>query len=121
MTRAEMRRNQKLRKKSETATYNLTQAQLDAMVRESVKAEIEKTKKEATEDAVRTAMTLMFTLPLEVLMKYYWPKSYAKRLPEFVNHILEYYEKWENGEIDIEDLREDLWIYGGIRIEETEG
>lgn len=106
MGRAEIRRAMKNEKKAKTATYNLTKAQLDAMVRE------------ATDDAVNTAMILLLTLPLEVLMDYYWPKSYAKRIPQFTTYVLEYYEKWQNGELDMEKLKEDLWNYGGVRLEE---
>lgn len=61
------------------------------------------------------------TLPLEVLMDHYWPKSYAKRIPEFTEHVLEYYEKWQNDELDMDKLKEDLWVYGGVRLEEVEG
>lgn len=68
-------------------------------------------------DAVNNAMILMLTLPLEVLMDYYWPKSYAKRIPEFTKHVLEYYERWQNGELDMDKLKEDLWEYGGVRLE----
>ena len=62
---------------------------------------------------------LMLTLPLEVLMDYYWTKSYYKRIPEFTGHVLEYFEKWQNGELDMDVLRKDLWEYGGVRFEEV--
>lgn len=68
MGRAERRRAQKLEQKAKTATYNLTKAQLDAAVREQVGKELERIKQEATDDAVNTAMVLLLTLPLEVLM-----------------------------------------------------
>lgn len=118
MGRAEIRRAAKQEKKSKTATYNLTRAQLDAMVREEISDEIARVKQDAMDEAVNTAMILLLTLPLEVLMDYYWPKSYAKKIPEFTNHVLEYYEKWQNGELELDKLREDLWVYGGVRLEE---
>lgn len=121
MSRAELRRARKSEQKSKTATYNLTKSQLDAMVQEQISGELERIKQEATDDAVNAAMILLLTLPLEVLMDHYWTKSYAKRIPEFTEHILEYYEKWQNGELDMEKLKEDLWIYGGVRLEEREG
>ena len=86
MGRAERRRAQKLEQKAKTATYNLTKDQLDAVVREKIGDELARIKQEATEEAVNTAMVLLLTLPLEVLMDYYWKKSYAKRIPEFTNH-----------------------------------
>ena len=79
MGRAERRRAQKLEQKAKTATYNLTKAQLDAAVREQVGKELERIKQEATDDAVNTAMVLLLTLPLEVLMDHYWTKSCAFR------------------------------------------
>ncbi len=120
MGRAEYRRAAKNEKKTKTATYNLTKAQLDVMVREQIEEKISKVKKEATEEAVNTAMILLLTLPLEVLMDHYWKKSYAKKIPEFTNYILEYYEKWQDGELDLDKLREDLWVYGGVRLEEKQ-
>lgn len=118
MGRAEQRRAMKNEKKAKTATYNLTKSQLDAIVREKIGMELTRVKQEATEEAVNTAMVLLLTLPLEVLMNHYWKKSYPKRIPEFTSHVLEYYEKWQNDELDMEKLKEDLWEYGGVRLEE---
>ena len=121
MGRAERRRAQKLKQKENTTTYNLTKAQLDVMVREKIGDELIRVKQEATDDAVNTAMVLLLTLPLEVLMDHYWTKSYAKRIPKFTERVLEYYERWQNGELDMEKLKEDLWEYGGVKLVESEG
>lgn len=118
MGRAEMRRAMRNEKKAKTATYNLTKTQLDALVKEQIEKELKRVKQEATDDAVNTAMVLLLTLPLEVLMDHYWPKSYAKRIPEFTNYVLEYYEKWQNGELDMDKLKENLWEYGGVKLVE---
>lgn len=118
MGRAEIRRAARQDKKYKTVTYNLTKEQLDAMVEERVGEKIEQAKQEAIDDAVNTAMVLLLTLPLEVLMDFYWKKSYQKLIPEFTNHVLDYYRMWQNGELDMEKLKEDLWEYGGIRLEE---
>lgn len=118
MGRAERRRAQKNEQKAKTATYNLTKSQLDAMVREKIGDELARVKQEATDEAVNTAMILLLTLPLEVLMDHYWKKSYAKRIPEFTNHVLEYYEMWQNGELDMDKLKDDLWEYGGVKLME---
>ena len=118
MGRAEIRRAMKNEKNAKTATYNLTKAQLDAMVREKIGEELERVKQEAMDNAVNTAMVLLLTLPLEVLMDHYWKKSYAKRIPEFTAHVLEYYEMWQNDELDMDKLKEDLWEYGHVRLEE---
>lgn len=105
MSRAERRRQQRDEQKAKTATYNVTKAQLDAMVNEQIKDKIAEVKKEATLDAVNSAMVLLLTLPLEVLMDFYWKKSYAKRIPEFTTHVLDYYERWANGELDMDELK----------------
>lgn len=120
MGRAEIRRTRKNEKKTKTATYNLTKAQLDAMVQEKIGDELEKVRQQAMDDAVNTAMILLLTLPLEVLMDHYWSKSYAKRIPKFTAHVLEYYEKWQNGELDMDKMKQDLWDYGGVRLEKSD-
>ena len=125
MNRAEIRRLEREKIKEKTRTYNLTKAQLDALVRERVLSELNdikaKIKKEATEDAVNTAMVLMLTLPLKVLIDNYWTsKEQLEQIPDFTDKVIEYYEKWQNGELDIDKLREDLWNYAGVRLEGEE-
>ena len=76
-----------------------------------------KPKRKIYEETVNTVLALVLTLPLEVLMDHYWQKSYRQRLPGFVDKVLNYYKKWQDGEIDMEDLKKDLWEFGGIRLE----
>ena len=120
MSRAEMRRMQREKKKAKTATYNLTKEQLDAMVEERISTCIREAKEAATYDAVNAAMTLMLVLPMEVLMDHYWYESYSTKIPEFTSYVLEYYERWMKGELDMDKMKQDLWEYGGIRLEESE-
>lgn len=120
MNRAERRRMAREQEKAKTATYNLTQAQLDRMIQEQIGEKLKEIKQQATDEAINTAMILLLTLPLEVLMDFYWKKSYAKRIPEFTQHVLDYYAMWENGELDMEKLQEDLWEYGGVKLVESE-
>ena len=115
-----MRRMQREQKKAKTATYNLTKEQLNAMVEERIGSRIKEAKEAATYDAVNTAMTLMLVLPMEVLMDHYWQKSYATKIPEFTNYVLKYYERWMKGELDMDEMKKDLWEYGGVRLEESE-
>lgn len=112
MTRAELRRKQKAEKK-QVKTYNFNKDQLDSMMNRTARALLE----EAKEEAVNETLTLLLALPIEVLMDYYWPKSYKRKIPEFTEHVLEYYNQWQNGELDIEDLKRDIWEYAGIRLE----
>ena len=44
MGRAERRRAQRCEQKAKTATYNLTRAQLDALVREKISGELDRVK-----------------------------------------------------------------------------
>lgn len=120
MSRAEMRRAAREQKKTKTKTYNINEEQLHLMVRAAIAKEREQIKREAVDDAINTAMILMLTLPLETLKEHYWQKTYARKLPEFTDHVLDYYYKWQNGEIDIQKLRDDLWEYAGVKIEEGE-
>lgn len=119
MNRAQRRREEREKIKARTKTYSFTEEQLKQVIQDSVNKEAAKIKREAAEEAVNTAMILFLTLPLEVLMDYYWQKSYAKRIPEFTERVLEYYERWQNGELDMEKLKQDLWEYGGVRLEEN--
>lgn len=64
-------------------------------------------------------MTLLLTLPMEVLMDHYWQKSYAKRIPEFTDYVLDYYDRWLKGELDMDEMKKDLWEYAGVRLEES--
>ena len=79
MGRAERRRNAKKEKKERKTTYNLTREQLNNMVHERVEDELVRMRQEAMEEAINTAMFLLLTLPLKVLMDHYWKKSYTNR------------------------------------------
>lgn len=52
MTRAEMRRSKREQEKAQTATYNFTQAQLDALIQEKIGAKLEQSKQEIYEQTV---------------------------------------------------------------------
>lgn len=118
MTRAERRRQEREKNKAKTATYNFTRAQLETAIQSRIGDELVRVREQATSDGVNAAMCLLFVLPMEVLMDYYWPKSYAKRIPEFTAHLLDYYERWQNDELNMDKMKEDLWKYGGVRLEE---
>lgn len=106
MSRAERRRMEK-QKQQKPRTYTLTDAQ------------IKQIKDDATADAVNKAMTLMLVLPMEVLMDHFWKKTYARKIPQFTQHLLDMYSRWVDGELDMEELKKDLWEYGGVRLEES--
>ena len=120
MNRQQRRAAERKEQKAKVKTYNLTEAQLQVYVRQAIEKELKNNNEEVMNESINTAMILLLTLPLEVLMDHYWPKSYAKKIPEFTNYVLEYYERWQNGELDMDKLKEDLWEYGGVRLEAEE-
>lgn len=117
MTRAEMRRSKKEQEKAQTATYNFTQAQLDALIQEKIGAKLEQSKQEIYEQTVNTTLALLLGLPMKVLVDDYWKKSYRQRIPVFVDKVLEYYDQWQDGKLDISKLNKELWDIAGIRLE----
>ena len=116
MSRAEKRREKRERFKRSNATFNLTKEQLDISIENAIKDRLEEIKSES----VDTAMMLALTLPLQVLIDYYWTdlneRVRFEELSMFADRLVDYYEKWQNGELDIQKLTDDLWTYGGIKI-----
>lgn len=91
-----------------------------SIIKQAALEELNRVREEAFNDAMNQAMLLTLILPAKVMMDIYWPKSYQKRLPEFVSHVLEYYSRWQEGEYDIDELKKELWEYGGVKIIEEE-
>lgn len=121
MTRAEKRRLMKNDiKQAKTPTYQFTKEQIDAMIQVEVEKRLDEIKQEITEESIAAAMELLFVLPMEVLMDNFWQKSYAQKIPKFTELLLDYYQAWENGELDMDKMKEDLWTYGGIRLQQVE-
>lgn len=122
MTRAEKRR-QAREEKASAVKYELTLPQLQAMVDAQVAEKLEKirreVKQEATDDACNTALILLLTIPMKVMMDKYWAKSYEKKLPGFASDVVEYYQRWQNGELDLDAVREEIWDIVGFRLEEN--
>lgn len=115
-----MNRQQRRAIERENKKYAMNKKDASKAVRKVAGEELEQAYQDGLDDGVSQALTLLLTLPLEVLMDYYWQKSYAKRIPEFTSHVLEYYEKWQNDELDMDKLNEDLWKYGCVRLEVNE-
>lgn len=120
MGRAERRRQERASIKSKTKTYNFTKEQLEGEVRKYVELELAEIRQQVTEEAINTAMLLMLTLPMQVLINHYWQRSFPHRLPKFTDLLLDYYRKWQDGELDMDKLKADLWEFGGVKLYEKE-
>lgn len=104
MNRAELRRAKK-EEQQKTKVYTLTQVQIDQI------------KEAAMNEAANRVMFLMLALPLEVLItEEYWKKSAKRRLPKFINDVLDLYKAYEEGSIAIEEMEEDLWKFAGVKL-----
>lgn len=108
------------RKREKPTVYTFKEDDLQKYIENFVSDELKKAKDEALQEATNIAMTLLLVLPMEVLMDHYWKKTYAKKIPEFTEHLLDYYERWQNDELDMEKMKQDLWEYGGVRLEVEE-
>lgn len=116
MSRAEIRRNQKNSKKAKESTYTFTQDQMDRAIEKALLGRLDGIRKKAEENALETAMALTLTIPLKVLMDHYWTDLNDERLGDFADHLVAYYEKWLNDELDMDQMKNDLWRYGGVKI-----
>ena len=120
MNRAGKRRAEKEKRKRETSTYNLTKAQIDREIEKSIGKKLEEIKMESTD----AAMVLTLTIPIKVLVEYYWKDLSREELKKetsiFAERMVDYYESWQNGEIDILKLKNELWDLTGIKIESAD-
>ena len=108
MKRGERRRLEREEKKKK-AVYNLTREQLeDLMI---------KTQREAL---AAGSFNLLLGIPVKVLKEEYWPKSYEKKLPKFIDQVFDYYEKLQNKELDEKELHALLKEFGGIELRKNE-
>ena len=96
-------------KKSNDILMKEVAALIDTEVEKRVAAEREAVKIEM--------MNIMFGIPVMVLKDKYWPKSYHRYLPAFVDHMLHYYEKWDGGLISTKKIKDVLWKDAGIQFD----
>lgn len=115
--RAEMRRLSRQKEKDSKVRYNFTAEEVDNLVKERANKMLEQLQIEALEDGIGAAMVLLLTIPMVILRDEYWPKTYKQKLPKFGDQIIDMLNKWEDGEIDLEQLREDIWNDAGLRFE----
>lgn len=116
MGRAERRRMEKINRKANKNKKTNSMGGVSNLPA-PVRMPIDDIKLSIRNEAVNAALILTFALPMKVLIDHYWQKSYKKRLPGFTDKMLDYYKKWESGELDLTELEKELWDNCGIRFE----
>lgn len=100
---------------------NGTMPNFKKMVKDEVIRSSEDICREAWSDGIRDSLILMLTFPLEVLRTKYWTKEqFDENISDFMDDILQLYDDFQEGKVTLEELKEDLWKYGGIRLEKVE-
>ena len=115
MNRAERRRQARKRKRDE-ATYSVNKNGLRKLTHEVAEEQLA----EARAEGMNDALLLMWALPLMVLRDHFWQKSFQRQAKKFCEELFDLYSQWQDGGLDISDIRNDLWEYGGIRLERGE-
>ena len=112
-----MNRAQRRLANKQKPKYNVSRAEIEKMAGEAWEAKNKNLHREIEEEAKIDFMLGALALPMMVLMDHFWQKSYAQKIPKFTELLLEYFHDWENGLITDEKMAEDLWNYGGVRLE----
>lgn len=114
MTRAEIRRKEREKKKSK-ATFVMTHEELEKIR----KQEYEKAKKEyekKNEEIAKTILKMMIVVPTNVLINDYWEKTARKRIPKFVEDCLSLYDSLSKGAVKMQELQDLTEEYAKIRL-----
>ena len=114
MTRAEIRRKEREKKKNK-ATFVMTYEELEKIR----KQEYEKAKKEyekKNEEIAKTILKMMIVVPTNVLINDYWEKTARKRIPKFVEDCLSLYDSLSKGAVKIQELQDLTEEYAKIRL-----
>ena len=112
-----MNRSQRRLAEKQNPKLALSKEDVKRIADKAWKDEVSALKKEIYEEARIEFMLGALALPMMVLMDHFWQKSYAQKIPKFTELLLEYFCDWENGLITNEKMAEDLWNYGGVRLE----
>ena len=119
MSRAELRREQR-EKKKDNKTYNLTAKELEQLEQRIRKEEQQKAKQiilDKTNILAEQILTMMLVIPTNVLVSDYWQKSAKKRAPKFIEDVMSLYEAVEKGVVSEKQLADLLYELAGIKIE----
>lgn len=112
-----MNRSQRRLAEKQNPKLALSKEDVKRMADKAYKDKVYALKKEIYDEARIDFMLGALALPMMVLMDHFWTSSYRKKIPKFTELLLEYFYNWENGLITDEKMAEDLWNYGGVRLE----
>lgn len=112
-SRADIRRAMREKQKKKKV-YTLTQEQIDEIKDQAVQEAIKGVLKQTIDEV----FILLLAIPMEVLITNYWMKSAKKRIPKFIDDVLYLYKAFENDEITIQELEDDLKEFAGITIQQ---
>lgn len=122
MSRAELRREQR-EKKKDNRTYTLTARELEQLEQRIRKEEQQKAKQiilDKTNVLAEQILTMMLVIPTNVLVADYWQKSAKKRIPKFVEDCISLYKAWEQGVVDMTEMQKLTEEYAGIKLVKDE-
>ena len=119
MTRAEKRRKAKETLKGKVR-YNVTREQLDKLIHEEIAKILPDIEAEIRDSAMTEGFINGLTVPLEVLRRSYWKKSFPQKVKNFIEEVISLFNEWQDSgysEEYLESMKEMLWEYGGIRLQ----
>lgn len=65
-------------------------------------------------DSAADILSVLFTLPCAILMEC---KASPDYIEAFADRLGEMYTDWTNDELDLNELKEEIWNYAGLRFE----
>lgn len=122
MSRAELRREQR-EKKKDNKTYTLTARELEQLEQRIRKEEQQKAKQivmEQTKGLAEQILTMMLVIPTNVLVADYWQKSAKKRVPKFVDDCMSLYKAFTSGTVKMSEMVALTEEYAGIKLVQDE-
>lgn len=117
MSRAEIRREQRERKKKR-ATFIMTEEEI-MKIRKQEYDRARKLIREKSDQVAEDILKMMIVIPTNVLINDYWQKTAKKRIPQFVEDCMSLYQSWSAGTVSMEEMQRLTEEYSGIKLIES--
>lgn len=117
MSRAEIRREQRERKKKR-ATFIMTEEEI-MKIRKQEYDRARKLIREKSDQVAEDILKMMIVIPTNVLINDYWQKTAKKRIPQFVEDCMSLYQSWSDGAVSMEEMQKLTEEYSGIKLIES--